>query len=392
MGRPRKTNKDLPPGLYCYAGRNCYIRMRGELKPVDLGTPDRQEALTIYWEFRRAWDTEQLGKKTEVLAEKLDAAAKNPARRTVAEYTTAWRKDRLPTLLKRNGKPLSPKTRDDYKGMLVNQVETYEPFTSLDIAAIRTKHVRQFLAQWMDSPSFYNYMKSLLSRVLQFAVDEGLLDANPTSDVQRRPVSKREVYCPMEDYMAITKKMAEWEARACDLVYLTSHRPGDVLRLQDREPWVRYATRKNREVVVVSFKASKNEQAVEIIDAKDREGGIHTVLEWFRQWKKNQNLVGHHIVVYPITSRRKSIGKPISVDYLSRRFAEASEAAGFGKGKYTLRDLRKKGLTDEARLAGKATNKGGHKTEEMREYYVVDELPQRARNNLAVLRSGQDGG
>ena len=59
------------------------------------------------------------------------------------------------------------------------------------------------------------------------------------------------------------------------------------------------------------------------------------------------------------------------------------------QGRYTLRDLRKKGLTDEARIAGKATNKGGHKTEQMREYYVVGGLPQRARSNLAVLRSGR---
>ena len=62
----------------------------------------------------------------------------------------------------------------------------------------------------------------------------------------------------------------------------------------------------------------------------------------------------------------------MSVGYLSKAFAAAI--------------VRKNGLTDEARIAGKATNKGGHKTEQMREYYVVGGLPQRARSNLAVLR------
>ncbi len=78
--------------------------------------------------------------------------------------------------------------------------------------------------------------------------------------------------------------------------------------------------------------------------------------------------------------------KPISVAYLSRKFSEAVVAAGFSAGAYVLRDLRKKGLTDEARKASKATNKGGHKTKEMQEYYVVGGVPKRARNNLSVLR------
>ena len=188
----------------------------------------------------------------------------------------------------------------------------------------------------------------------------------------------------MADYLQITKHLEEWEARACDLVYLISHRPGDVLRLRDEEPWVRYVDDK----VVVSFTATKNEQAVEIVDHVGTEGGIEATLAWFRQWKKEQGIHSPWVVCYPKTARKRDIARPVSRDYLSRRFAEAVVAAGFPAGTYTLRDLRKTGLTDEARLAGAATMKGGHKTEQMRQYYVVGGVPQRVRNNLVVIRGG----
>lgn len=389
MARPRETDKYLPPGLYCYEGRSCYIQI-GEMLPVSLRTQDKKEALALYWAFRQIFDAQQSEKAAEVLAERLQLAAKGADVTTVAAYAKTWRETHLPTLLKRNGKPISETTRVAYSRMLENQVETHEPFTGLAIGDARTKHARQFLARWISAPSYYNYVKAVLSRMFAQAVDEGLLDANPVSDVNRRAVARREVVCPMADYLKITAHLDEWEARACDLVYLISHRPSDVLRLGDG--LIRYETRvdpetgKEREAVIVAFTATKNQQSVEIADWIDTPGGIESVLTWFEMWKKNQGIVARTVVCYPKTARKRDIGHPVSRDYLSRRFAQAAVAAGFDAGAYTLRDLRKTALTDEARLAGKATDKGGHKTEQMRQYYVVGGVPQRVRNNLVVVR------
>lgn len=387
MGRPRQKNKDLPPGLYCYAGRSCYIRMTEAMAPVPLGTQDRAEALAVYWEFRRLYDAQQQTAAAQALTERLQTAAKGGEPLTVAAYARAWREQHLPTLLTRHGRPLAAKTRADYARMLENQVEAHAPFQDLALAATRTRDVRQFLGRWIGNPNYYNYVKAVLSRLFQQAVDEGRLEANPVADVNRRAVKRRLVVCPMADYLAITAQLAEWEARACDLVYLVSHRPGDVLRLQDRAPGIRYEQREGRAVVVLAFTATKNDQAVEIYDDVGREGGIEQALQWFRDWKRQQDIAGAHLVVYPKTARRRDIGRPISRDYLSRRFAQAVVAAGFAKGAYQLRDLRKTGLDDEAQLAGEATKKGGHKTEQMRQYYVVSGLPQRVRNNLVVVRA-----
>lgn len=389
MARPRKPgHRDLPPGLYLYKGRDAYIKMPGMRKALTLdGVRDRETARGLYKRFMGKWQPTQAAPKAEKLLTKLDTvAAGGDVDLTVAGYAKTWREKHLPKLVKKDGNFIGDKTRADYESMLKHQVEKDESFKKLALANVRTKDVRRFLAKWISNPKYYNNFKSLLSRMFADAIAEAHLDENPVADVARRPVAKREVYISMEHYLEITKHLAEWEARACDLIYLISHRPGDVLRLKDQAPHVRYEKRRGRKVVIVSFTASKNDQAMEIVDHVDTEGGIETTLQWFREWKEKQDLrLVKHFICYPKTSRRRSIGKPISVDYLSRRFAEASARAGLA-GKYTPRDLRKKGLTDEARIAGKATNKGGHKTQLMREYYVVGGLPQRHKNQLTVLR------
>jgi len=386
MGRPRDSQKDLPPGLYCYPGRSCYVQV-GDMKPVALNTQDRDEALAIYWEFRKLWDAERAEKQSDALADRLKLAAKGGDVVTVADYAKRWRETFLPTLLKRNGKPISTKTRADYARMLKNEVEKHEAFLQLGVGVVRTKEARQFLSRWIASPTYYNYVKAVLSRMFAQAVDEGLLDANPVGDVSRRAVARREVVLTPEHYLRVTGFLEEWEARACDLVYLISHRPSDVLRLRDEEPFVRYETRDGRDVVCVAFTATKNEQAIEIVEEIGTPGGIAETLAWLRAWKKAQGIATKEVAVFPKEgSRPKDAGRPLSRDYLSRRFAEAVVKAGFEAGTYTLRDLRKTGLTDEARIAGKATDKGGHKTEQMRQYYVVGGVPSRVRNNLVVLR------
>ncbi|HXF44878.1 MAG TPA: hypothetical protein VNK91_02050 [Burkholderiaceae bacterium] len=384
MGRPRDDGqKDLPPGLYIYAGRDAYIKLAGMKKAVTLdGIRERQRALEIYWAFRAKWDAAQTAAAAEQLLGKLETAASGGDVLTVAQYAKQWREERLPKLLaKRGGKALAPKTRDDYGRMLAHHVEAWEPFQTLAVGGLTTRHLRQYLARWIGSPNYYNYQKAVLSRLCQDLVAEGLLDANPIADVDRQATGRRMVYVPMDHYLAITDKLPEWLARACDLIYLISHRPSDVLRLKDEPPGIRY----EGDDVVVSFMPTKNEQAVEIRDRIGTAGGIEATLAWFRQWKKDQGIVSPYFVVFPKGSRRRDVGRPINRDYLSRRFAEAAAAAGLA-GRYQPRDLRKKGLTDEARLVGAATNKGGHKTEAMRQYYVVGGIPVRVRGNLTVLR------
>lgn len=62
---------------------------------------------------------------------------------------------------------------------------------------------------------------------------------------------------------------------------------------------------------------------------------------------------------------------------------EACIDAGYGD-KYQLRDLRKKGLTDEFVSQGE-NDKGGHETEAMRKHYRLIVPPKRARSTLTYI-------
>jgi hypothetical protein len=366
MGRPRKNNRELPPGLYCYPGRNCYIRL-GEAKPVDLGTTVKDEALVIYWEHRRLWDAKRMDTRTAIIVSKLQAAINGTDRLTVSGYSQSWRTTILPTLTKKNGKPLGNKTRADYARMLVNQVENNEIFKDLALTDVTPKVIRIFLGPWISSPSFYNYMKSLMSRMLKFALDEGKIDFNPVEQIDRRPVAKRETYISHKDYLAITAKMLDWESKACDLLYMVSHRPNDVLSLKDS----------NIYGGIVRFTATKNDVDMEI----GMNDALEEIVTWFRNWKTQQGIVSPFLVVYPKSTKRRFIGKPVSVGYLSGKFSEAVVSAGLTKGIYTLRDIRPKGLSDEFVTAGDS-DKGGHKTDAMKQLYRRIRVPMRAKNNL----------
>jgi hypothetical protein len=65
-------------------------------------------------------------------------------------------------------------------------------------------------------------------------------------------------------------------------------------------------------------------------------------------------------------------------------WAQTGEDAGY-KGQYQLRDLRKKGLTDEFVSQGE-NNKGGHEIEAMRNHYRLIRPPERSRSTLKSLR------
>ena len=193
-------------------------------------------------------------------------------------------------------------------------------------------------------------------------------------DVKRRGVAPSTTYITDDHYVRIRDALPEeWFKRACDLIYLLSHRPGGVLSLRETD-------------IVdneICFTTRKTDQDMEIEANSD----LIETIEWFRAWKRQQNIHSPHLVCYPRHMARRFIGKPVPVEYLSRRFTDAVETAGFARGTYTLRDLRPKGLTDEFEVAGDS-DKGGHKTETMKCRYRRKRLPMRAKSNLKLPESG----
>lgn len=381
MGRPRKEgNKDLLPYLYVDRDGYYYVRHPATGVRAYLGTKDRAKAKELYRSATLSWEDEVLRAQAEKIANRIRGATNSTKSVTTSGYAATFR-SRLPYIRKRNGNLLSAKTIADYSRMLT-RVEKHEPFLA-PLIDVGVDVCRQFLSPWrLSKPHYHNYMKALLARMFQAAVDDGLIRQSPMDDVNKTPTPTRDIYIKDAPYVAITEHMEEWEARACDLLYFVSHRPSDVLALTDAN--ISYYEQRSTRWVQLTFTAAKNDQPMEIFDLAD--GVLEETLQWFRDWKRSQGIISPYFVVYPTTSRRRSIGKPVSTEYLSRRFAAAVVLAGYAKGAYQLRDVRKKGLNDEAILAGKPTEKGGHNTEQMKRHYVTSRLPKRVRNRLRGLR------
>ena len=390
MGRNRsRRNADLVqyPGLHRDAKNYFYIKSPITGKRAYLGTKDKAMAIRLWRPIARKWDETIEADEVNRIAGRLNAA--NDVL-SFSEYCKKYRETRLVKATKRNGEALGAKTANDYRLMLKNQIEPHKGF-GVSIKQLDTKTVRQYLAAYMDRPATYNYHLSIISRVCNEALDEGLIDTSPATDIQRRARVKRKTYIDDETYLAITGELTEWEAKVCDLIYMVGGRPGDVLRL------------KHTDISdgIIHYTAAKNTQSLEIEMNRD----LAALVAWFYSWKRKQGVLSRHVVCYPRTARQDMRGEPLSVVYMSRKFTAACRKLGYvqrdksghpidsngdkvdvnsAKTLYELRDLRPKGLTDEF-LAGGENNKGGHKTEAMKQHYRRVSVPIKAASNVKAL-------
>jgi integrase len=104
------------------------------------------------------------------------------------------------------------------------------------IEKIRPLHIRQFL-DWMKAhPTTAARCKRLFSRLWNCARAWGWTDLeNPASGIQAKGSKKRTVYITDEVYNAVYSAASEPLMDAMDLAYLTGQRPGDVLKMTERD-------------------------------------------------------------------------------------------------------------------------------------------------------------
>lgn len=372
MGRPRKQgNRDLPDGLYPPAGKGCY-RMIHPLthKPKSLKTKIKAEALEIYWAVRQHY-APKVEAKAQTFMDGL----------LLSDLAHEYRESQLPQTVSKNGKPLDANTLRTYENYLSNfeqAVEFKMPVSVFGHPDEGPQIVRKYLSAWINHPKTFNYRLACLARLFGYAVDKGLLQRSPIDAIKYRTPPKRGVYMSDDHFIALTAKLTELYgevyARACDWLYLMSGRPTNMLDV--KEPQIKDAE--------IHYYADKNEQSVIV----DRDPELDELIEWFREYKRSQGIVSPYLIVHPANARRGLARRPITTERLYRYFKNAMNKAELAKHGYTLRDLRPKALTDEAELAGSATNKGAHKTEKMRRHYVKKVLPMRVKNNLKRLKAG----
>ena len=393
------------PGLYKNSRDGIfYIRHPVTRKAGSLKTKDPNTAVRLWAMVQERWEQERSDFDSDQVAQRLSQMPRSG--RTahtilLRDYLREWRQNVLGHRLesgrvkwgechvlsrrgRNRGKPIAMPTRKDY----ANDVQQLEAspdsrFAIGDPMALRK--VRRLLSPWMTTPTHYNGLRNTLSRVFDHAVSEGLVDSNPIREVSKLTEARREVLIPDEAYKAITDELCKhklnrqtfdgtWRAKICDMVYMMSQQPIDVFGLEEEQ--IDDDAGAHGEI---HFARHKTGVGIVLEMNQDLRG----LVDWFREFKREQQIVSPYLMVYPRYFDVRSRGKPVKHRYMSIAWAAACEAAGY-KGQYHLRDLRKKGLTNEF-LAQGENNKGGHQTEAMRKHYRLITPPERSKSTLEYI-------
>lgn len=401
------------PGLYLSEDGVFFVihpltRKRGSLR-----TKDRNVAIRRWAVFNQAWEAEVQEHQASSLAEKLNSLS-TPASKgdhtLLKDYLQEWRTEvlghqmngkravwsecRVLSLRGPNkGAPIAMPTRVDYASD-ARQLELSEDarFPLSDPQILRK--IRKLLSPWLPMPTHYNGLKNTLNRVFLHAVQEGLIDRNPMIDIRKAAEEKRQVLIPDEAYRKITEHLSvhrhnkrdmdgTWRAKICDLIYMMSQQPIDVFNLTesqgelydtpiDRGDYLAYG--------VIRFARHKTKIGIELEMNED----LADLWKWFVEFKRNEAIVSEFLLVYPRYFDMRSRARQVKHRTMQEAWRDACKKAGYD-GMYHLRDLRKKGLTEEFLTQGE-NDKGGHETEAMRNHYRLIQPPKRARTTIRFDR------
>jgi len=191
--RPRKTDRHLPPCVYHRHGAYHLVK-RG--KWTRLGA-DLGEALR---EYARVID-QPAGGMAALIEDAMALILKGKAAQTVAQYQVAAR--RLQTIFAEYG-PHQVAARD----------------------------VMQLRRHYADSPATANRIISVLRQVMDYALEQELIESNPCVGIKRVPQQARTRRIEREEFGAIRKHADALLAVIMDLCYLTGQRIGDVLKIK----------------------------------------------------------------------------------------------------------------------------------------------------------------
>ena len=396
-----KANEDLAqyPGLGRYKDGRYYVQHPVSGRQASLKTHNKQQAIQRWAAIYRAWQSERDDHIAERIAGRVSDLGNTSAPTTLAALLATWRTEQLEqgrvTARRghRKGKEVSDATKADYRAdclqlerqPLAKKIKLNSPNLLSDL--------RKLLAPWSSQATHYNGLRNTLSRVMSWAVSAGEINRNPVRDIEKAVEHRREVLIPDDHYVLITNELmvheffgtpqnGEWRARICDLIYLLSQSPIDVFSLRDDQISDAHYT-EDGTTYFGSITISRAKTAETVIIGMNKE--LREAADWFREFKKQQNIISPYLFVYPRYMGRRYQSKQVTHRTMSAYWLEARKAAqqkhSFTED-YQLRDLRKRGLTDEALQAGKATDKGAHATEAMRNYYVLSKPPKRHGNTL----------
>jgi len=310
MGRPRKSDKHLPPcvyekhGAYYYVKGGKWTRLAADL-PIALA------------EYARRFDNPK-GGMPELVERVLSHIEPKLSKNTISQYRIA-----------------AARIKEAMGEFAPNQV--------------MPRHVAALKADMANTPNMANRVLSFLRVVFSHAVEWQEVDSNPCIGILRHKEGRRGRYITDEEYSAIHQNAPARLQVIMDLLYLTGQRVGDVLKLKQAdltEHGVRFEQEKTGARLMVRW-------TPELRAAVDRANAL------------NGNVVGMNLF-----RTRARGGKPPSYGVTRDAWQDAVKAAGVPDAH--IHDLRAKSLTDAKRQGKDSTALAGHTSAAMTDRYIRD--------------------
>lgn len=246
---------------------------------------------------------------------------------------------------------LSPNTQKVYRSK-ANKLR--EVFAAINAPQLRAKHVYDMRRELVDSPSTFNLLLTVLRGVMQWAVEQEIVESNPCGDIDPLSTNKRDRYVTDAEYAAIHAKAPEHVRIIMALCYHTGQRINDVLHIQHDDlltDGVQFKQQKTGKKIVVAWTPELRD-AVARAKARDK-----------------NNVVKIGKPRFLLSGRG---GDVLKYNTINDQWRAAVKAAGLAD--VNLHDLRARAATDIDRDHGrdKARALMGHRNAGMTERYIRD--------------------
>ncbi|KQT37707.1 tyrosine-type recombinase/integrase [Methylophilus sp. Leaf414] len=231
------------------------------------------------------------------------------------------------------------------------------------LQGVTQMHVRKFL-DWRtkkgtEATTRANRERALLSHMFNMAINWGMYTGvNPCTGVQGYTETGRDVYIENNIFEAVYESSCQPLRDACDLAYLTSQRPTDVITMSETDI--------SDETLAVTQGKTKYKLRIRI------EGELEQLIKRIKLRKSKHKVRSLRLIV-------NEYGRPLSRKAIEERMKKARTKAikkhpGLEEQikNYQFRDLRAKGATDKADLDDirAAQQLLGHSNISMTEHYV----------------------
>jgi integrase len=203
-------------------------------------------------------------------------------------------------------------------------------FAEFRLDQIQAKHVSAFLQNWAGKPRTAQRYKSLLSKLMRWAIVQGIRVDNPCSAIRLKTPQRRDVYIADSDFLAIRVNLSPMLRCFVDLCYLTGQRSTDIRLLR----WTQI------ENGVIKFKPSKTANSSGAKVDKPITPEIQEVLDQVKSIMRERARMSPFVIHGFDGSNYQATG-------LRAAWERAKASARVEHG--TIKDLRAKHATDAKR-------------------------------------------